>query len=127
MAIMTQQEVVTIVCSTQLYVIFILVMVKNGGIMIIYNIDLKRYCIPVDNINSMKATLMNSSGGVKLGQYVGDLGTCWWLFLVMLGISTAIAFIYLMLLRCLAKPLLYVSFVLILVILVAGGAYVFAS
>jgi len=56
---------------------------------------------------------------------MGDLGTCWWLFLVMLGISATIAFIYLVLLRCFVKPLLYLSFVIILVILVGGGFYVF--
>jgi len=45
----------------------------------------------------------------------------------MLGISAVIAFIYLFLLRCVAKPLLYISFVLILLLLVGSGAYVFAQ
>ena len=56
---------------------------------------------------------------------MGDLGICWWLFLVMLGISATIAFIYLVLLRCFVKPLLYLSFVVILVIVVGGGFYGF--
>jgi hypothetical protein len=56
---------------------------------------------------------------------MGDLGTCWWVFLVMLGISSVIAMLYLFLLRCFAKPIIYISFVLILVILIASGAYVF--
>ena len=60
-----------------------------------------------------------------IGKYMGDLYTCWWLFLVMLGISTVISMIYLFLLRCIAKPLLYISFVLILVLVIAGGIYVF--
>jgi hypothetical protein len=70
---------------------------------------------------------MSSFVSGDLGRYFGDLGTCWWIFLVMLGISTTIAMIYLFLLRCVAKPLIYISFVLILAILIASGAYVFAS
>ncbi len=45
----------------------------------------------------------------------------------MLGISAVIAMIYLFLLRCFTKPLLYISFVLILAVLVASGIYVFVS
>jgi solute carrier family 44 (choline transporter-like protein), member 1 len=70
---------------------------------------------------------MNSTEGSKLGAYIGDLYTCWWLFLAMLGISAAIAMLYMFLLRCFTKPLLYISFILILAILVASGIYVFIS
>ena len=86
-------------------------------------IDLDRFCIP--DYQNYTNVIMDYFSGGNLGKYMGDLGTCWWLFLVMLGISTFIAVIYLWLLRCIAAPLIYVSFVLILAILVAGGAYVF--
>lgn len=62
-----------------------------------------------------------------LSNYMGDLATCWWVFIVMAFISLAISIIYLILLRCFAKPIMYLSFVLILVLLAGGGAYVFAQ
>lgn len=43
----------------------------------------------------------------------------------MAGVTTVLCLIYLFLLRCVAKPLLYVSFVLIFVLLVGGGFYVY--
>jgi heme/copper-type cytochrome/quinol oxidase subunit 2 len=45
----------------------------------------------------------------------------------MLGISAVLACLYLFLLRCFAKPLLYISFILILIIFVVAGIYVFYS
>lgn len=85
---------------------------------------LNRYCIPTNS--SLVSYVTSYLGNARLGNYIGDLATCWWMFLVMLGISTVIALIYLFLLRCVAKPLIYISFVLILLILIASGAYVFA-
>jgi hypothetical protein len=70
---------------------------------------------------------MSSVTGGNLGRYMGDLATAWWIFLVMIGISTVIAILYLILLRYFAKPILYISFVVILILLIAGGAYVFAQ
>ena len=62
-----------------------------------------------------------------LGKYMGDMTTCWWVYLVMGGISFVICLLYLFLLRCFAKPLLYISFVAILGLLGGGGAYVFVQ
>ncbi len=42
----------------------------------------------------------------------------------MAAISLVITMLYMFLLRCTAKPVLYVSFILILVLLVGGGLYV---
>lgn len=60
-----------------------------------------------------------------MGKYMGDLATAWWVFLVMGGVTTCLCLIYLFLLRCVAKPLLYVSFLLIMALLVGGGFYVY--
>ena len=68
--------------------------------------------------------MLNTTQATKLGNYIGDLAISWWVFLVMLGISAVLAFIYLALLRCIAKPILYISFILILILLVVGGLYV---
>ena len=56
---------------------------------------------------------------------MGDLATAWWVFLVMGGISSVLCLIYLLLLRCFAKPVLYISFVLIFILLIGGGFFVY--
>jgi len=43
------------------------------------------------------------------------------------GISATLGFIYLALLRWFAKPLIYVSFIVIMLLLVGGGFYAFFS
>lgn len=85
---------------------------------------LKRYCLPTNSTLSTYVLEKYASG--DWGKYIGDLATAWWVLLVMLGISTVIAMIYLFLLRCVAKPLLYISFFLILGFLAGGGGYVWA-
>ena len=60
-----------------------------------------------------------------LGKYIGDLASAWYIYLIMLGISLVLCLLYLILLRCFAKPLLYISFVLIFVLLLGGGFYVY--
>ena len=56
---------------------------------------------------------------------MSDLGTCWWVFLVLGGISAVLSFTYLVLMRWFAKPIIYISMVSIIVLLVGGGFYVF--
>ncbi len=56
---------------------------------------------------------------------MSDLATCWWVFLVLGGISAVLSFIYLVLMRWFAKPIIYISMVLIIALLVGGGFYVF--
>lgn len=56
---------------------------------------------------------------------MSDLATCWWVFLVLGGITAVLSFIYLVLLRWFAKPLIYISMVAIVVLLVGGGFYVY--
>lgn len=60
-----------------------------------------------------------------LGRYMGDLSTAWYIFLIMGGITMVLCLIYLILLRCFAKPMLYISFVLIFILLLGGGFYVY--
>jgi hypothetical protein len=77
------------------------------------------------DVDDVKTVIMSYIGDGDLAKYMGDLQTAWWVFLAMLGITTVICLIYLFLLRCIAKPLLYVSFVLIFTLLVGGGFYVY--
>ena len=88
-----------------------------------FRLDLSRYCLPSSDM--LKKALLNKIADGNLGKYMGDLGTCWWVFLVMGAISAVLGFIYLILLRWFAKPILYLSFFLIFALLVGGGFYVF--
>lgn len=53
--------------------------------------------------------------------------TTWWVFLVIAGIASVLGFVYLVLMRWMAKPLIYISFVVIFVLLIGGGFYAFFS
>lgn len=66
-------------------------------------------------------------GGSRLANYFGDLATVWWLFLAMAGTGVVLVTLYMLLLRCFAKPILYISLCLILATLVGGGFYCFFS
>jgi len=56
---------------------------------------------------------------------MGDLVTCWWLLLVMAFVSAIVSFLYLYLLKWIGRPILYFSFLLILVLLVGAGVYAY--
>jgi hypothetical protein len=88
-------------------------------------LDLERYCLP--NLEDAKDMIINKMSEGDLGRYMGDLATAWYIFLIMGGISLVLCLIYIILLRCFAKPMLYISFVLIFVLLLGGGFYVYYS
>jgi energy-coupling factor transporter transmembrane protein EcfT len=79
----------------------------------------------VPEADDLKSILMSTIASGDLGNYMGDLATCWWVLLVLGFISAFLGFVYLVLLRWFAKPLLYISFVLIFGLLVGGGFYVY--
>ena len=92
----------------------------------LHNIDLERFCLPKgEDVKQAVSDIFERYFGNGLAKYFGDVAVCWWLFLVMAGITFVMCLIYLFLLRCVAKPLLYVSFVAILVLFVGGGFYVY--
>jgi hypothetical protein len=73
----------------------------------------------------LREELLKKIASGDLGRYMSDLATCWWVFLVLGGISAVLSFTYLVLMRWFAKPIIYISMVSIVVLLVAGGFYVF--
>ena len=90
------------------------------------SLDLDRFCLPsTEELKNATGIIFDNYFGDGLTKYMGDLVVAWWLILVMAGITLVLSMIYLFLLRCIAKPLLYISFILILVLFVAGGFYVF--
>ena len=88
-----------------------------------FNLDLDRFCLP--DKDDVKKVILEAYTSNGLAKYMGDAGTCWYIFLIMLGISFVLCLLYLILLRCFAKPILYISFILILALLGGGGAYVY--
>lgn len=84
---------------------------------------LERFCLP----DGMSDVILENFLSDGLTKYMGDMVICWWVFLVMSLIILVLCIIYLILLRCFAKPMIYISFTLILVLLVGGGAYVFSQ
>jgi hypothetical protein len=95
--------------------------------LIILKLDLARYCFP--NATDIANVLAEKIAGGDLARYFTDLATAWWVFLVMTAICLVITLLYMFLLRWTAKPVLYVSFVIIFLMLLGGGFYVwiFAS
>jgi hypothetical protein len=93
------------------------------NIQLILFIDLSRYCIPTDK--NLSAALLSKVASGDLGRYMTDLSICWWVFLVLGGISAVLGFVYLVLLRWFAKPIIYLSMVAIIGLMVGGGFYVF--
>ena len=88
-------------------------------------LDLDRFCLPSgEEVTNGTTWILETYFSDGLTKYMGDLVTCYWLFLVMAAVAFVISFLYLFLLRCIAKPLLYISFVLILLLLAGGGLYV---
>jgi len=69
--------------------------------------------------------LLGNIADSDAGRYMGDLARAWWVLLVVGFISTALAFGYLFLLKWFAKPIIFASFVSILVLLIGGGFYVY--
>jgi hypothetical protein len=84
---------------------------------------LSRYCLP--DLSELEEELLSTITDGDLGAYMGDLYTAWWVILLMAGVTSCLCVIYLVLLRCFAKPILYLSFVAIFVLLVGGGFYVY--
>ncbi|CDW74451.1 UNKNOWN [Stylonychia lemnae] len=82
-----------------------------------------RYCLPTNS--TLKDSIIDKFASGNLARYFGDLGAAWYLFLIMAGISTTLCLIYLILLKWIAKPMIYISLVLIFLLLLGGGFYVF--
>lgn len=87
-----------------------------------------RYCLPdLTNMTKVTQKLLGKIADSDAGRYMGDLATAWWVLLVVGFISTTIAFAYLFLLKWFARPIIFISFAAILILLIGGGFYVYYS
>lgn len=85
---------------------------------------LDRFCLPnPEEYKEYAQKIIQSVTGEKVAKYVGDIAKAWQVILG-LGIGSAVlALIYLFLLRWVAKPLLYISFLLIFALLLVLGVF----
>jgi len=58
-----------------------------------------------------------------LSSFIVDVQNAWQVILYMTLISLATTLIYIAILKCLARPLLYISMLLVLVLFAGGGAW----
>jgi hypothetical protein len=89
---------------------------------------LDRFCFP--DPTKFKDFAIDIADRMSNGQgakYVGDVYNAWEIIVIMCFVSALIAFIYLCTLRCFAKPLVFISLILILLLLIAGGAWLFKA
>lgn len=84
---------------------------------------MNRFCLPHSDL--IKDILLKRVADGDLGKYMSDLGTAWWVLLVLGVIAAVLGFAYLVLLRWFAKPMIYLSFVVIWGLLLGGGFYVY--
>ena len=90
------------------------------------SVYLSRYCLPSNSSTVVQLILNNYiAQGSPVSNYFSDISTAWWTFLVVALLAMVFSFLYLVLLRCCTKPLVWITIILIFVLFLAGGAYVY--
>lgn len=93
-----------------------------GNVRALLILDLDTFCLPdYDAAKDWVQGFYEKYGGDKISQWVTDLIAVWWITLAAAGISFVLGFIYMFLLKWLAKPIVYISIVLIFVLLLLGA------
>ena len=85
------------------------------------DIVLDRYCLP--SLTSLRQSFFSGSEAEKVGQYLSDLYTAWKVLLIAAGMSFVLAFAYMLLLRCCAKLLVWVTLIGFLGLFAALGYF----
>lgn len=81
-------------------------------------IDFGRYCLP--GTEGIK-TFFKEAGADKVGQYISDLFSAWKVLLIAAGASFVLSLVYMVLLRCCAKLLVWITFIGFLILLAVIG------
>ena len=81
-------------------------------------IDFGRYCLP--GIEGAK-TFFKKAGADKVGQYISDLFSAWKVLLIAAGASFIFSLVYMLLLRCCAKLLIWITFIGFIILLAVMG------
>ncbi len=71
-------------------------------------LDFNRYCLP--NAEGAK-TFFKSAASDMLGEYIMDLYTAWKVLLIAIGIAFVISLVYMLVVRCCGKLIVWVTFI----------------
>lgn len=83
-------------------------------------LDFERYCLPNDE---GAKTFFKSASNDKLGEYIMDLYIAWKVFLIAIAISFVLALVYMMVIRCCGKLIVWVTFIAFVILLAVIGYF----
>jgi hypothetical protein len=83
---------------------------------------LDTFCLPdYDEAKEFVTGFYEQYGGDKISQWVTDLIAIWWITLAAAGISFVLGFLYMLVLKWMAKPIVYISIVLVFILIVLSA------
>jgi hypothetical protein len=88
-------------------------------------VDFDRYCLP--GSESDRAEFFKSAGAEKIGQYLSDLYTAWKVLGIACGLSLVLALVYMIILRCCAKVMVWLTFIGFILLLAALGFFFYSK
>lgn len=87
-----------------------------------------RYCIPnLEDYAEKAYEMIDYATGGRTSKYIGDVQECWGVIVGMAVATLLISFLYLITLRFCAGPLTYTALVILLLLQVAGGAWLYTE
>jgi hypothetical protein len=95
---------------------------------------LNRFCIPdlssaasTPQMAAFEKAVMEDYGGNYLTSYMGDVFTCWWVFIACAGISFVMSFVYMCFIKCCAKILVWITIFLGFFVLLGCAIYIYLT
>ncbi len=82
---------------------------------------LNRYCLPSGS--AIRKSFFSNAGMEKVGQYLSDLYTAWKVLAIAVGLAFFFALFYMLILRCCAKTLVWITFLGFLALLGVIGYF----
>lgn len=93
---------------------------------------LSKFCLPdtssassSSTYSNFKSSIMDKYGGNYVTTYMSDVYYCWWVFIVAAAVSFVLGFVYLVLLRCCAKIMIWFTIFSGFFALLACGLYLY--
>lgn len=92
---------------------------------------MNKYCLPTSSalkdqaIKTFKDNFYDKYNADKLSDYITDLINAWQVMLICIGAAFILGFIYLLLVRCFAGAIVWLTIISIFVILAGGGYWVY--
>lgn len=88
--------------------------------------DLGKFCLPTaDAAKDWVEGFYEKYGGDNISTWINDLLDVWWITLAAAGIAFVLGFIYMFLLKWMAKPIVFISIVLVQILIILAGYLVY--